>query len=187
MLQKDIDTNALLERCKKQETAAQKELVHRVAPQLLSVARRYARIRAEADDILQESFLSIFKNAKQYESDKGHALGWMRRIVVHTAIGHYRRHRFRYEYNAEVLPDTQDVLPDVWSQMGFEEICTLVQQLPDGAREVFNMAVFDDFSHDEIAAALHIPAGTSRSLLSRARKILQAQIKALYNHELAGF
>ena len=74
---------------------------------------------------------------------------------------------------------------DINIKLGFEELLVLIDTLPNGAREVFNMAVFDAFSHEEIAEALGIPAGTSRSLLSRARKQLQQHILKLQSHELA--
>jgi RNA polymerase sigma factor (sigma-70 family) len=180
------DLNILVEGCKQEQAAAQKALVQRMAPTLLSVARRYARTASAANDIVQDSFIAIFKHIRQHTPEKGAPAAWMRRIVINTALSHYRNRRFQCEYSSDVLPDTPDNIPDAIARLSFEEICTLIQALPDGAREVFNMAVFDDFSHEDIAAALKIPVGTSRSLLSRARQLLKEKIKNIHAHELAG-
>lgn len=179
------DISSILQGCIRRQPAAQKELVRRHAGALLSVARRYARAATEAEDILQESFILIFKKIDQFNPEKGSLGTWMRRIVIHTALAHYRKFRHTYEMTVETTPDTCDPEPDIIAKLSFEELLVLIDTLPNGAREVFNMAVFDAFSHEEIAEALGIPAGTSRSLLSRARKQLQQHILKLQSHELA--
>lgn len=180
------DTLTLVADCIRRKPAAQKELVRRYAALLLSVARRYARNQAEAEDILQDSFLLIFDKMSTYQPEKGNLQNWMCKIVIHKALAHYRKYQFHFETTTDVLPDNQKTQSEVFPKMGFDEICALIQQLPEGMRQVFNLAVFDEYSHDEIAALLHIPAGTARSLLSRARKLLQEKITQLYAHELAG-
>lgn len=185
MTERELDIYTLVQGCIHRHPAAQKELVRRYAAALLSVARRYARNSADAEDILQDSFVLIFKNVHTFQSDKGTLSGWMRKIVVNTALAHYRRIHFQQEKVVEFLPDHADISADVFAKMGFDEILAVVNTLPEGAREVFNMAVFDDFSHEEIAVALDIPTGTSRSLLSRARRLLQEKIAKIQSNELA--
>lgn len=180
------DISTLFLGCRRQLPAAQKELVRRYAPALLSVARRYARTTVEAEDILQDSFILIFKKIDQYKPEKGSLNTWMRRIVIHTALAQYRKFRHHFEMSVDTTPDASDPEPDVIAKLSFDELITLINTLPPGAREVFNMAVFDEFSHDEIAETLGIPPGTSRALLSRARKNLQQQIIKMQSHELAG-
>jgi RNA polymerase sigma factor (sigma-70 family) len=179
----DIET--LLEGCIRQQPAAQKELVRRYAPALLSVARRYARPPVAAEDVLQEGLLLIFKNIGLYNAQKGAFSTWAGRVVANAALGMLRRRHIHYETAMEILPETFDVGPDIFARLGFEQILRLLDDLPDGAREVFNMAVFEEYSHEEIAAALGIAAGTSRSLLSRGRKILQEKILILQHDEVA--
>lgn len=179
------DIFALVQGCIRRQPASQKELVRRYAATLLSVARRYARNPSDADDILQDCFVLAFKKIESYDPARGSLIGWLRKIAVNCALAHYRNFRFNYERAAEILPENVDISSDVLSKLAFEDIMALVNTLPDGAREVFNMAVFDDFSHDEIAAALGIPAGTSRSLLSRGRRLLQEKILKLQSNELA--
>lgn len=181
----ESDIQTLITGCKRGDPAAQKELVRRYAASLLSVARRYVRNTSEAEDILQDAFILIFNKIASYNPDKGAISTWMRRVVINTALAHYRRFRFQYETTVDQLPDQVEMAPDVLSKISFEEILNLVNDLPEGAREVFNLSVFDAFSHDEIAEILQIPAGTSRSLLSRARKLLQEKILKLKVNELA--
>jgi RNA polymerase sigma factor (sigma-70 family) len=179
------DLQALLRDCARGHASAQRQLVLSAAPRLLAVARRYARTHAEADDLLQDALIRILDQSHTYASERGTPYAWMRTIVIRTVLAHYRKHRFRYETHPEHLPDTHPTQPDVWPNLAFEELCRLVEQLPDGMREVFNMAVFDEFSHEQIAAELGVAVGTSRSMLSRARKILQEKIQQLQAHELA--
>ncbi len=180
------DISSLLQGCIRRRPDSQKELVRRYAAALLSVARRYTRTATEAEDVLQDGFVLIFKKIDQFNPEKASLGTWMRRIVIHTALGHYRKFRYTYETVVDTPPDSCDPAPDIVSKLSFDELLALIDTLPNGAREVFNMAVFDAFSHEEIAEALGIPAGTSRSLLSRARKQLQQQILKLQSHELAG-
>jgi RNA polymerase sigma factor (sigma-70 family) len=179
------DTLLLIDACIRRQPAAQKELVRRYAGALLSVARRYARSHAEAEDILQDAFMLIFNKIKTFMPEKGPLHAWMRKIVINTALAHYRKFHFDFEQPTQTLPDTVESAPEVFSKLNYDEILELINDLPVGAREVFNMAVFDEFSHDEIGAALNIPAGTSRYLLSKARKILQEKILKLQENELA--
>jgi RNA polymerase sigma factor (sigma-70 family) len=179
------DIDALVQGCRRRQAAAQHTVVQRFAPWLMSVARRYARTKEEAEDILQDAFVQIFEKIEQFNPQKGHFTGWMQRIVVNTAISHYRRFHFTREYPTDILPDTHGALPDVWGKLSMDELIQVISTLPDGARQVFNLFVFEEYSHDEIGALLEIPAGTSRSLLSRARKILQEKITQ-HAHELAG-
>lgn len=179
------DILELVQGCIGRHPASQKELVRRYAASLLSVARRYARNSEDAQDMLQNGFILIFEKIKTYDPDRGPLHAWLRKIVVNAALGHYRKMNFSHEKHVEILPENVDVSADIFAKMGFDEILALVNTLPDGAREVFNMAVFDDFSHEEIAQILNIPTGTSRSLLSRARRLLQEKILKTQSNELA--
>jgi RNA polymerase sigma factor (sigma-70 family) len=185
MSNNDAEITTLWQGCTEKRPDAQRALVQRFAPGLLSVARRYARNRAEAEDILQDSFILIFEKIGSYDATRGSLPGWLRKVVINTAISHYRKFHFTHERPSEILPDNTDQTPGVIQQLSFDELLELVNTLPDGLKTVFNMAVFDDYSHDEIGELLQMPAGTSRSILSRARKILQEKINARQQYELA--
>lgn len=178
------ELDLLLQGCLSRHPASQKELVRRFAGSLLAVARRYVHSHAAAEDVLQDAFVLVFKNIDRYDAEKGSLHTWMRRIVINTALAQHRRFRYSFEKAVENPPDSADPDPDVLSKLSFDELLRLVEALPGGAREVFNLAVFDEFSHEEIGEILGIPAGTSRSLLSRARKLLQQQIVKLHAHEV---
>lgn len=179
------DVSWLIAGCIQRQPAAQKALVMQYAASLLSVAKRYTRTHAAAEDVLQESLVRILDKIDTFDPHKGALMAWMRRIVIHLALAHYRKMHFSHEQATEVLPDQVDVAPDVFDKLSFDELLHLINTLPDPARTVFNMAIIDNFSHDEIAAVLDIPAGTSRVLLSRARKLLQEKILILQQHGLA--
>jgi len=157
----------LIKNCQQGIKSSQYELVKRYAGKLLSVARRYVPDQATAKDILQESLIRIFANI-----DTGSFEGWMRTITVRCALAHLRKAHRAYE--VEMNPTTSDprVDPSVFDSMGMEELIGLIQQLPDGFRSVFNLREIEGHTHAEIAEILGITESTSRSQLTRAKKIL---------------
>jgi RNA polymerase sigma factor (sigma-70 family) len=179
------DPSWLIAGCIQRQPAAQKALVQQYAAPLLSVAKRYTRTYAAAEDVLQESLMRILDKIDTFDPEKGTLMAWMRRIVIHLALAHYRKMHFSHEQATEILPDPIDVKEDIFDKLSFEELLQLINTLPEPVRTVFNMAVLDHFSHDEIGAVLNIPAGTSRVVLSRARKLLQEKILTLQQYGMA--
>ncbi len=171
------DITKVIAGCIRQHSASQKELVRRYAATLLSVARRYARTADDAEDILQDAYMLIFKKIGQYQVEKGTLLSWMRKVVINTALSHYRNFRFQMEKTTEVFPDLPETAPDILAQLSFEEILVLIATLPEAPRTVFNLNVFDQYNHEEIAALLQIPAGTSRSVEPGTQTIARKNIK----------
>jgi len=142
------------------------------------VCQRYARDYMEAEDMLQEGFVRIFRNIHQFKFE-GSFEGWMRRIVVNVALKHLQKKQLHYVEVKEEVCQSQTVESYVYSSLGEDDLLKLIQQLPDGYRAVFNLNVIEGYSHDEIAEMLGIQASTSRSQLVKARKMLQTQIEAL--------
>jgi RNA polymerase sigma-70 factor (ECF subfamily) len=140
---------------------------------MMAVCLRYARHKAEAEDILQESFIRIFNHLAQFQG-KGSLEGWIRRIVINTALKHVQKMSFQKEgiNGLENIPD-MSIQPSVYNQLSEQELMALIARLPQGYRTVFNLAVLDGFSHAEIAQLLDIEEGTSRSQLAKARYMLQ--------------
>jgi RNA polymerase sigma-70 factor (ECF subfamily) len=169
----------MIESCLRNDRKAQKELVHIYAPVLLSVARRYSFTVIEPEDILQDSFIQIFTNLKQFDPAKGKLYSWMRQIVIHAALKHFRNEKNKLNGFA-----TLDELTDERYAAEAEQILNfdaehwiqLIQQLPYPYGQVFNMAAIDGYSHEEIASLLQIEVVTSRSYLHRARKLLLTMI-----------
>ena len=165
----------IIKGCIKQKEKHQRALYDRYAGKMLMVCLRYAKSHEEAEDILQEGFIAIFENIRKFRFE-GSFEGWMRRIMVNTALKAYHKYRF---HNEQVeLPDYDTHFEDpnaVWL-LSTKELLHMISQLPDGYRIVFNMYAIEGFSHKEIAQKLDITESTSRSQLLKARKMLQRQI-----------
>lgn len=128
--------------------------------------------------MLQESFIRVFNNIAQYRFE-GSLEGWIRRIVIHTALRILQKKKIRFAEIKDDLDVEQSMSVDGIATLGAEELLKLISALPDGYRVVFNLYVLEGYDHNEIAAMLDINAATSRSQLSKARKVLQTQIENL--------
>lgn len=167
----------LIEGCIREEKSCQKALFLQYAGKMLTVCRRYARHQAEAEDMLQDAFIKIFSNLKQFNF-QGSFEGWIRRIVVNNALKNIKKSSFKNEQiGVETLPENSTE-PMIFAQLNEEVLLNLIKELPDGYRFVFNLYVIEGFSHQEIAEQLGIEASTSRSQLVKARKLLQNKIIA---------
>ena len=168
----------LFTRCKQGDAKAQRILYDLFKARLMGLCRRYTRNREEAQDILQESFIKIFKNINQLEtSDKLES--WVKTVAVNTAISFYHRTK-KYEllFSGEENRDVSDenLLQHVQTfSDGF--LVSLVNELPDGCRMVFNLFAIEGYSHAEIAERLRITEGTSRSQLHHAKYLLKEKLK----------
>ena len=147
---------------------------------MYGVCLRYARSSADAADILQEGFVKVFTKLGQY-GFQGSFEGWIRKIMVNTALRQYQRQRFeREESGLERLPD-HPVDPDALSLLSEAELLKLIARLPDGYRVVFNLAAIEGYSHAEVAETLGIQESTSRSQLTKARRWLCEQVETMQN------
>ena len=143
---------------------------------MFRVLLRFARDKSEAEDMLQDGFVRVFRDMSQFRGD-GALGGWIRRIMVHTAINHYRKKAFQMErFGMEHLPEAP-VAATAVDNLGEQELMALVAELPDGYRHVFNLYAIEGYDHAEIAAMLGCGESTSRSQLSKARSYLQARIE----------
>ena len=146
---------------------------------LFSLCLRYAKNRADAEDILQEGFILIFKNLKQYKFN-GSFEGWLKRIMANTALGYYRRKNVIQYTDQLFLMDTRpDYHESAIEKISNKELIEIIQKLPFGCRTVFNMYAIEGYSHKEIAETLNISVGTSKSQLFDARKLLKKHLESL--------
>jgi RNA polymerase sigma-70 factor (ECF subfamily) len=164
----------ILNGCKKDDRKAQEQLYRKYAPVLLGILCRYSRSREEAEDLLQEGFIKIFKNIHQYR-EEGPLLAWMRRIMINTAIRHYQstleeQRNVRLKDSMERKIADQDLATLNFSA---EDILKVMQMLPEGFRVVFNLYAIEGYKHKEIAKRLGISVNTSKSQYARARKFLK--------------
>lgn len=170
----------LIEGCIREDRHCQQEVFRLYAGKMLSLCIRYSRHYMEAEDNLQDAFIKVFDKIHKFES-KGSFEGWIRRIVINTALKKHSRKSYKNEiYGMEYIPESVST-PAVYSQLGEEELLKLISKLPDGYRLVFNLYAIEGFSHKEIAKALGIGESTSRSQLVKARNMLQKQILKLQN------
>jgi RNA polymerase sigma-70 factor (ECF subfamily) len=148
---------------------------------MMPVCMRYTQTQEEAAEILNDSFLKLFKMMRDGVEIEKSLPALIKRIVVNTAIDYYRKNRKHHETNelqSEQYqePDQQDIL----DQLAAEEIITLIQRLPLTMRTVFNLHVLEGYPHCQIAEQMGISEGTSRSYLAKARSKLQKQVGRIY-------
>jgi RNA polymerase sigma factor (sigma-70 family) len=170
----------LMEGCKAGNRQAQEMLYRQTASKMLAVCMRYAKDHMEAEDSLQMGYVKIFQKVKEYRGE-GSFEGWMRRVMVNTAIESYRKNL--RSLNVVAIDETyenasfgSENYKDAFSRLGMQDLMKLIQKLADGYRMVFNMYIIEGYSHKEIAETLGITEGASKSQLSRARAILQQEI-----------
>jgi len=140
----------------------------------MSICRRYVG-QANAEDVVQDSFIRIFQYLVQYRHD-GSFEGWVRRVCVNTCIRHLEKaKRLQVDLGLEGIPE-HSVEPDALSKMSADELMNVIDKLPDGYRTVFNLSVIEGYHHKEIAAILGIEESSSRSQLTKARKYIQRSL-----------
>lgn len=156
---------------------AQSQVYQLFSDKLFAVCLKYSRNYEDAEDTLQDSFITIFKKIKQYQN-KGSFEGWMKRITIHTALQKYRD-KSPLQIVKEVPNENEkiEIEDNENTNFSIDVLLSFIQQLPDRYRLVFNLYVLDNYSHKEIAELLNISEGTSKSNLSRARKILKEQLE----------
>jgi RNA polymerase sigma-70 factor (ECF subfamily) len=152
---------------------------------LYAVCLRYARHELEAQDLMQEGFIRVFDKLSGFRM-QGSLEGWIRRIMVHTAINQYRRKSFQQErFGLEHLPE-EPVAAEALDLLGEQEVLKLVSGLPEGYRAVFNLYAIDGYDHAEIAEMLGFGESTSRSQLAKARRMLQQRLNDITTPVHAG-
>jgi RNA polymerase sigma-70 factor (ECF subfamily) len=166
------DLPDLLARCLRREPPAQRALYAHYAGKMLGVARRYARSLAEAEDILQDAFVKVFTRLAEFRGE-GSLEGWIRRIVVTTAINHWQSGKLRRQHlQLDETPEPAAPEADSLDRLNVAEVLALIERLPDGCRLVLLLYAVDGYTHAEIGELLGIQESTSKAQLSKARKQL---------------
>lgn len=165
----------IIEQCQKHDVKAQEALYRRFAPILLGVCIKYCGNKALAEDLFQESFITIFNKISQFKH-RGSFEGWMKRITINTVLTYYRKHQYIEsidDHKIELIEENDTLNTSKYS---LNYLLSVIQKLPNQYRLVFNMYALDGYSHKEISKALGISEGTSKSNLSRARSILKKEL-----------
>jgi RNA polymerase sigma factor (sigma-70 family) len=170
----------IIEGCARHERKSQQELYDKYSRFLFGVCLRYSTDKAEAEDILQDSFLKIFFNIKDF-SGTGSFIGWLRKVAVNTAITHYHKN-LKYRYHIDI----EEYMSVETGVMSFEEdfftsdeLFRVLNDLPAGYRMVFNLYAVEGYKHKEIAEILGIDTNTSKSQYSRAKAAIRDKLEKL--------
>jgi RNA polymerase sigma factor (sigma-70 family) len=172
----NITDSDLIKGCLENDRRMQQELYNRFAPKMYGVCLRYTGNGDDAQDVLQDGFVKVFRKLDSFRSE-GSFEGWIRRVFVNTAIEHFRRKHYMQPVTEREENTLESKTLTALDGLSEKDILKLVQQLAPGYRAVFNLYVVEGYSHKEIAEMLDITEGTSKSQLSRAKVILQDMIK----------
>jgi len=167
-----VSDDKIIEGCKNNQRKQQKMLLDRYAPYLMSIALRYMRDNDLAKDILQETWVKVFRNIHQYEQGTN-LKAWLAKITVNTALRNKQKNTIAVVSNCNKEMQIESDLVTVDDQLAYEDLLKLVDRVKPPSREVFMMAVMDGMSHKEIASAMGIKESTSRVHLTNARKNLR--------------
>lgn len=166
--------NKLIRQCADNDRKAQEEVYKLFAGKLFSICLKYSKNKQEAQDNFQDGFVTIFNKVGQFKFN-GSFEGWMKRVMINTVLVKYRKKNV-LNIVTEEIPD--EVIVDIdEEEISLDFLLSLIQELPDRYRMVFNLYVLDGHSHKEISKMLHIAEGTSKSNLARARAILKSKIE----------
>ena len=171
----------MISSCRKGKEEGRRQLYEKFYGYAIGLCLRYANSREEAQEILNDGFIKVFKHINSHKSEASFK-AWMRRIMINAAIDHYRKYQAHYHsleisYAAQLENRTAQL--EALDQLSREEILRMVQQLPPSYRMVFNLYAIEGYSHNEIATKLDISTGTSKSNLAKARMKLRKMMKAV--------
>ncbi|RTQ48843.1 RNA polymerase sigma factor [Hymenobacter gummosus] len=168
----------LVAACREGRAAAQQQLYERLGRRLFGVCLRYSASREEAEETLQNTFVKIFTRLHQF-TGQGPFEAWARRIAVNTALHAWRQRQAPgLHVSWDDAPPVAETNGDALDQLSMAELLELVGTLPEGCRMVLNLYAVEGYAHAEIAEMLGISEGTSKSQLSRARKLLEVRLAA---------
>ena len=174
---------SIIQGCRKGDSEARRELYERYATAMFSLVRRYISVRAEAEDVFHDGFVTLYTKIGDYRGE-GSFEGWMRRIFITAALTHLRRESSHGAVDEDVseLPPSAvaGAPPDALARIADRELLGLIERLPEGFRMVLMLHAVEGYSHEEIAQLLSISPSTSRSQYLRAKARLAELIKREY-------
>lgn len=171
----DYSDAELIQGALKKDRFLQEMLYRKYADAMFTVACNYSENDDEAADILQDAFIKVFRKLKMHDQSKSLG-GWIRRIVVNTALEAYRKKKRHLEVVEEYSAE-QELEEEMFLNLGGGEIVRLVNQLPLKAQMVLKLYTIEGYAHQEIANELNISVGTSKSQLNRAKSLLRSMLQ----------
>ncbi len=172
----ELDDKELIKGCLKSDRQAQEALYQKYSGQMYVVCLRYVKEQQEAEDVLQEAFIKVFKQIGGFRGDS-RLVYWIKRIVINTALNAQRSKLYLYPMvDVEDLREVQ-TRGATASDFTMEELLKMINELPNSSRVIFNLYAIEGYKHQEIAELLGISEGTSKSQYARARQLLQEQMR----------
>jgi RNA polymerase sigma-70 factor (ECF subfamily) len=180
----EIEEKKMLKACLQGNVIAQRQLYNKYAATMYGICLRYTKIKHEAADLLQDGMFTVFKDLNSYKYN-GSLEGWIRKVIVNTNLQHLRKKRinFDYEYDIGDIQQKDDSYLEIYRKFEREALINLVRKLPEGCQVIFNLYVIEELTHKEIAEQLSISIGTSKSQLSKARRLLKEQLSKIQEKE----
>lgn len=170
----------LVNRILANDQSAFKELYTHYSRFFILTALRYVKSKEDAEDIVQDAFVKVYKDVHQFDSEKGPFLSWAKRVLINTCLQHLRKNTFLdFMDNVLEFRNSFKGQAKALENLNLQDLTKSIQSLPKGYRTVFNMFVIDGYSHKEIAEELGISQGASKSQLSKAKKMLRNNIKEI--------
>ncbi|MEN0046109.1 MAG: RNA polymerase sigma factor [Bacteroidota bacterium] len=170
----------LIDKILEGDETAMNELYQRHERHWFRICLRYARNRTEAQDIMQEGLVMIFRDIHQFDASRGEFRSWSNRVMVNAVLRFLKKFQWELSFtDLELAKNEPDFSETSMEKLSAQEITQVIQKLPTGYRIVFNMFEIEGYSHKEIAEKLNISVGTSKSQLSKAKKMLRQKIEYL--------
>ncbi|MEO8721175.1 MAG: sigma-70 family RNA polymerase sigma factor [Ginsengibacter sp.] len=166
----------LIKGCIEGNPQMQRLLYDRFSAMMYAVCLRYSDTTDDANDIMQDGFIKVFKSLDKFRAE-GSFEGWVRRIFINTSIEHYRKKVKSYNVTEAQENTIEDNELSALDSLAVKDILNIINELSPGYKQVFNMHVIEGYSHKEIAEMIGITEGTSKSQLARAKGVLKKIIK----------
>lgn len=177
-----MDDTSLVRECVKGNAKAQRLLFDKFSKKMLGVCLRYSKSLEEAEDVLQDGFIKAFSKLNDF-SNEGSLEGWIRRIMVNTALDSIRKNnKFLKDVSIDSVEYQMGVDDIILETLNAEDLLLLINSMPDGYKIVFNMFVIEGYSHNDISTTLGISESTSKSQYMRAKAYLRGKLE-LMGHE----
>ena len=170
----------ILKGCLSGDRRSQEHLYKMFSARMFGLCLQYSNNYDDAKDILQEGFIKVFQKLKQFDK-RGSFEGWIRRIMINTALERYRSQTRLYPLTEQDVRREDLIYEEVFETLTARDLVKLMQELPPRYRMVFNLYAIEGYTHKEVGDMMGISVGTSKSNLSRARQILQEKVKRYYN------
>jgi RNA polymerase sigma-70 factor (ECF subfamily) len=171
-----IDLESIIKGCISEKRKDQERLFNLFSDEMFGVCLYYSKDYTEAEDTLHEGFMKVFQKIGQF-SGKGSIAGWIKRIMINTALEKYRKQHHLYAITDKFEFDEDIDRTNVIDELSAKDLINLIRELSPKYRMVFNLYAIEGYSHKEISKMLGISEGTSKSNLARARYALQKKVK----------